>query len=85
MSLQIIPINAVNIRDIFSSFITLLNILYIVKSIPVHKIAANILETRISFAVTFKIIAVSIGNTGVVIILISLYGINPCDIALAVL
>ena len=38
-----------------------------------------------SFAISFKNIAVTIGSNGVVIILISLYGINPSDIALAVL
>ena len=52
---------------------------------PVQRTAAKILDTIISFAINFKKIDVTIGNNGVVIILMSLYGINPSDIALAVL
>ena len=62
-----------------------MNILYIVYNMPVQRAAAKTLETITSFAINFKNIAVNIGNRGVVIILISLYGINPSDIALAVL
>ena len=51
---------------------------------PVHKSADKILVTIISFVINFKNIAVTIGNNGVVIILTSLYGINPSDITLAV-
>ena len=62
-----------------------MNILYIVNNIPVQRTAARILDTITSFAINFRKIAVIIGSNGVVIILISLYGINPCDIVLAVL
>ena len=85
MSLNIIPINSVKISDIFFSFIKFLNILYIVNKIPVHNIDASILEITISFPNIFRIIPVIIGNNGVVIILMSLYGINPSYIALDVL
>ena len=85
MSLHIQPIIAVNIRLIFSSFNNVINILYIVNKIPVHNNSAKILEIISSFDIRFKNIAVTIGNNGVVIILTSLYGISPSDIALAVL
>lgn len=52
---------------------------------PVQSNAAKILDTIISFAINFRKIAVTIGSNGVVIILTSLYGVNPSDIALAVL
>lgn len=52
---------------------------------PVQSNAAKILDTIISFAISFRKIAVTIGSNGVVIMLISLYGISPSDIALAVL
>ena len=51
----------------------------------VQRNAAKILDTIISFAINFRKIAVTIGSNGVVIILMSLYGFNPSDIALAVL
>ena len=69
----------------FCSFINNLKILYIVNIIPVQRIVAKILEIIISFAINFKKIAVIIGSNGVVIILMSLYGTSPSDIALAVL
>lgn len=52
---------------------------------PVQSNAAKILDIITSFAINFRKIAVTIGSNGVVIMLISLYGINPSDIALAVL
>lgn len=52
---------------------------------PVQSNAAKILDIITSFAINFKNIAVRIGSNGVVIILISLYGVSPSDIALAVL
>ena len=52
---------------------------------PVQRTAAKILDTITSFAIIFRKIAVTIDNNGVVIILMSLYGVNPSDIALAVL
>lgn len=79
------PINAVHINVIFCSLINNFKILYIVYMTPVQRAAAKILETIISFAINFKKIAVIIGSSGVVIILMSLYGISPSDIALAVL
>ena len=85
MSLHSNPINAVNIKDAFSSFNKFSKILYVVNNIPVQRAAAKILETITSFAISFKKTAVSIGSNGVVIILMSLYGINPSVIALAVL
>lgn len=85
MSLHKIPNNTVIIKHVFSSFIKFLKILYIVYKIPVQTIDAKILDIITSFAINLKNIAVIIGSNGVVIILISLYGINPCDIALAVL
>ena len=69
----------------FCSFINNLKILYIVNIIPVQRIVAKILEIIISFAINFKKIAVIIGSNGVVIMLMSLYGTSPSDIALAVL
>lgn len=53
--------------------------------IPVQRIAAKILDIISSFAISLRKTAVIIGCNGVVIIFISLYGINPSDIALAVL
>ena len=73
------------INDVFSSFINSVNILYIVNNMLVQRNAAKILDTIISFAINFRKIAVTIGSNGVVIILMSLYGFNPSDIALAVL
>ena len=85
MFLHKIPINFVIIKHVFSSFIKFFKILYIVNKMPVQTIATKILDIITSFAINFKNIAVTIGSNGVVIILISLYGINPSDIALAVL
>lgn len=85
MSLHKMPIKAVKINDVFSSFINTVNILYIVNNIPVQRTAAKTLDTITSFAINFRKIDVIIGSNGVVIILTSLYGINPSDIALAVL
>ena len=80
-----IPIKATQIKIIFSSLNNSINTLYIINKITVQRIAAKILDIITSFAITFKNIAVMIGSNGVVIILISLYGIKPSDIALAVL
>ena len=85
MFLHKIPIKAVIINEIFSSLTDNINILYIVNNIPVQRTAAKILEIITSFAINFKNIAVTIESNGVVIILMSLYGTNPSDIALAVL
>lgn len=62
-----------------------MKILYTTNNIPVQIIAVNILEIINSLIVIFNNIAVSIGSSGVVIILTSLYGISPVAIALAVL
>ena len=69
----------------FFSFIKFIKILYVTNKIPVQTLVAKILDIINSFAINFKNIAVTIGRNGVVIILISLYGINPLETALAVL
>ena len=77
--------DARDLRDFRDALDKFTSMLYVISKIPVQRLAAKILEIITSFAIIFKNSAVTIGNAGVVIILISLYGINPSEIALAVL
>ena len=70
---------------ILLSPVTFFNILYIVYTIAVIKVLANTRITISSSAKNFKNKLLSIGKKGVVIVLISLYGINPLAIFLATL
>ena len=69
----------------FVSSNVFLNILNVKYSIPAFIIAENILSTITSLPKINKNIEFIIGKNGVVIMLISLYGISPLNNARAVL